>query len=64
MWIVAIATGDPGLVHEALHERAVNIDLVFNLAICEIQGFVEQCKSVRVGERFAVFIVGRDNTAP
>ncbi len=35
--VVAIAAGHPGMVHAALNERAVDIDLVLYLAVGEIQ---------------------------
>ena len=39
--VVAIATGHPGLIHAALDERTIDIDLVLYLAVGEIQVLIK-----------------------
>ena len=49
--LVAIGAGDAGMVHPALQERAVFIDLVADLAVGEIESGVEQRNVVDVADR-------------
>ncbi len=62
--IVAVAAGDAGAVHAALHERTVDIHLVLDLAIREIQMLVQQRQPVRVGKRLPVLVLGGDDPTP
>ena len=48
MRFVAVAADDAGRVHFALQERAVNVDLIQNLAVGKIQPALDQRQAVEV----------------
>ena len=48
VWGVAVATYDARLCHFALHERAVYVDLVANLAVVPVQRRLKYRKTMRV----------------
>ena len=64
MRIVAIAAGDTRLIHAALHERAVDIDLVLYLTVIEIQRRIQYRRSMGLCKRHAVLILATDHAAP
>src|SRR5262245_21051678 len=60
MRLVTVAAGDAVRVHAALQKRSVLVDLTVNLSVVEIESFVEQRRTVAVGERAAgVDLVGQ-----
>ena len=57
---MAVRAGDAGLVHAALQERAVHVDLVSHLPVDEVEPVLEQREPVRVAERPAVLVLAVD----
>src|SRR5215471_13094058 len=53
MRLVTVAAGDAVRVHAALQKRSVFVDLAVDLSVSEIEPFVEQRRTVAVGERAA-----------
>ena len=62
--IVAVGAAHAGALHLALQERAVNIDLVLDLAVREVELLAQERRPEVVQERRAVFIVLGDRRAP
>ena len=62
--VVAVAAAHVALVHLALRERAVNVDLVEDLAVGEVQALVEQARQEGVHEGAAVVVEIAHRGAP
>ena len=63
MRVVAVAAGHALLVHQALLERGVVVDLRLHLAVGPEQGLVQQRRHMRVEQRLAMHIVVGDLAA-
>jgi hypothetical protein len=55
--VVAIAANHSRLMHFALYKRAVDVNLIANLAIRPIEGLLNERKSVGVEQVGAVVVV-------
>src|SRR5512132_2558370 len=62
--LVAIAAGHALGVHPALHERAVLVDFVADLAVGLVEARLEQCREVGVRQRLAARRLLRELAAP
>ena len=57
VWIVTVTANDTCLIHFALHERSVHVDLFIDLTVGEVQMLIEQRNDVGVAEQRAKLII-------
>ena len=64
VWIVTVRAGDTLVMHLALHERAVLVVLLLNLAVRKIDAVFEETREICIQKRFAGLKVAFDRMTP